>query len=259
LVKQRLLTSLGGSDNRSYELIHDLLADVVEKSRLTREAVHTEYYRSFAKRNGFPVGIIKISESEARRLPVSFRLTYKYWKPAFRVEAVNRLLELTTKHSVFPYLWQGEFEPAGARETKPGEKGERLGLRRVCQWEFVSTTKDEIIYERALDRVGQMVYGLIYSPLGSGSLSTRLTRFVGPDGFPQLQRRSDAEYVQIHYDEAGWEDCIMYRDGKNRPAAGPAGAFGRSMQHDESTGQITCATYLGLDGEPTSIADGYAT
>ena len=208
------------------------------------------------RHKGFPVGIAKISESTARRLPISFRLTRKgifrdgwklQWKPVFRVEAVNGLFELTTNHSVFPYLWKGELESEGAQDTKPGEKGEQLGLKTVCQWEFVSTTKNEIMDERALDRAGRMVYGLIYSPPGSdvgnsrgeffGSaqklvdsskvetrpilLSTRLARFVGPIGFPLLLRRSAAEFVEIHYDKNGWEDRVMYRDGKGLAAAGP--------------------------------------
>ena len=37
LVNERLLTSLGGGDNPNYELIHDLLATVVERSRTARE------------------------------------------------------------------------------------------------------------------------------------------------------------------------------------------------------------------------------
>ena len=37
LVNQRLLSPLGGGDNPSYELIHDLLASVAEKSRTARE------------------------------------------------------------------------------------------------------------------------------------------------------------------------------------------------------------------------------
>ncbi len=359
LVNQRLLTSLGG-DNPSYELIHDLLAAVVEKSRLTREAVaqterlrleqaaqrrrlrrtaavacalavtliaticggyyfffqpHAWYYRDFAKHNGFAIGIAHISESEASRLPVSFRLIHKgivrdgwklHWKPAFRVEAVNGFLELTTNHSVLPYLWKGESESEGAQDSKPGEKGEQLGLETVCQWEFVSTTKNEIIYERALDRTGRMVYALIYSPPGSalpsasppasglpsaalpgsglpsaalpgsglpsaaatgsglpadapgsgltytslrrsGLSSTRLARFVGPNGFPQLQRDSAAEFVEIHYDEAGWEDRVMYLDGKGLPAAGPDSAFGQEMHHND-LGQLTCVLSLDADG-----------
>jgi len=365
LVNQRLLTSLGG-DNPSYELIHDLLAAVVEKSRLTREAVaqterlrleqaaqrrrlrrtaavacalavtliatisggyyfffqpHASYYRDFAKHNGFAIGIAQISESEASRLPVSFRLIHKgivrdgwklHWKPAFRVEAVNGFLELTTNHSVFPYLWKGELESEGAQDAKPGEKGEQLRLETVCQWEFVSTAKNEIIYERALDRTGRMVYALIYSPPGStlpsasqpgsglssaslpgsdlrsaslpgsalpsatppgsglpadsppgsgllstslrrsGLPSTRLARFVGPNGFPQLQRDSAAEFVEIHYDEAGWEDRVMYLDGKGLPAAGPDSAFGQEMRHND-VGQLTCI--LSLDAEGHRMID----
>ena len=223
---------------------------------------HKAYYREFAKRNGFPVGIMRISESQASRLPVSFRLIHKgimhngwklHWKPAFRVEAVNGLFELTTGHSVFPYLWRGELESENPQETNPGEKAEKLGLNTVCQWEFVSTKEGEIIYERALDHTGRMVYGLIYSPSGSGSTSTRLARFVGPDGFPQLQRASAAEYVEIHYDGAGWEDRVTYRDGKGLPAVGPDDAFGQSIEHDKSTGQVTC--FLSLDANGHRMKD----
>ena len=303
LVNDRLLTSTMVGETPSYELIHDLLAAVVEKSRITREALgqaeqlraaeaaqrrkqrmtaaialalaltlvgtiwggyyafvqeHREYYRQLGKRRGSPVGIIQISEAEARRLPVSFRLVHKgivrngwklHWKPAFRVEAVNGLLELTTNHGVYAYLWKGDYEAKDSQDKSFDEKGERLRLRTVCQWEYVLTTNNKIIYERALDRDGRMVYGLIYSPPTPGSSANRLARFVGPDGFPQLQRRSAAEYVDIHYDDAGWEDRIMYRDGKNQPAAGPDGAFGQSVTHN-SSGQITSVLSLDTSGKP---------
>jgi YD repeat-containing protein len=209
-------------------------------------------------------------------MPVSFLLVHKgmvrdgwklHWKPAFRVQALNGLLELTTNHSVFPYLWKGELEsqdetsdekdkeesgsknaPDQTLGTTLAEKARRLGLKTVCQWEFVSTTNGEIIYERALDREGRMVYGLIYSPPGSGSPLIGLTRIVGPNGFPQLQRTSAAEYVEIHYNEAGWEDRVMYRDSKGLPAAGPDGAFGRNMQYD-SRGRLTGVVSLDANGQ----------
>jgi len=259
---------------------------------------HKAYYREFAKRNGFPVGIRQISESEARTMPVSFLLVRKgialdgwkvRWKPAFRVVAMNGLLQPTTHHSVATYLWEGEKESKSedSQDDEPWNKGRQLGLQNVCQWEFVSTATGEILYERELDRDGRMVYGLIYSPLESGSIATRLTRFVGPDGFPQLQRRS-AEYVMIHYDKEGWEDRIMYRDGKNLPAVGPDGAFGKSMIHNrlgqltrvlsleadgrnminntgncgmenkyDESGQLTEATSLGPDLQPMPVKDGW--
>ena len=176
---------------------------------------HTEYYREFAKKNGFPVGIGQISESEARKLPVSFLLCHKgvakhglrvRWKPAYRVVAVDGLLTLTPDHNVGPYLSGGRFD-SGLQADGASEEG----LQNVCQWEFVSTAAGEIIYERGLDRDGCMVYGFVYSPAGSGQvLAGRLARFVGPDGFPQLQRRSAADYVNIYYDKNGWEDRIVY-------------------------------------------------
>jgi hypothetical protein len=297
LVNRRLLAYEDRHQTRRVELTHDVLIPTIKASReaaqrrrqrltaalagalaITLLATilggyyvffrdHTEYYRYFAKSDGFPVGIMRIYESQACELPVSFRLTHRginwkwkpWWKPhwklplgwkrPFRVEAVNALLKLTTNHSIFPYLWKGEFETEGAQDTRLGERGERLGLRAVCQWEFVSTKEGEIIYERALDRDGRMVYGLIYSPPESGLPSTRLARCVGPNGFPQFQRESGAEYMRIHYDK-GWEDRITYRDGKNHAAAGPYGAFGLSIQRNDQ-GQITCAMSLDAKGDPT--------
>ena len=244
--------------------------------------IHTyqAYYREFAKKNGFPVGIGQISESEARRLPASFRLIHRgiawdgsklRWKPAFRVEAVNGYLEATTSHGVGTYFWHGELESEGAEDGKAHDswnpeleskraeeaearkKAEQLGLKMICQWEFVSTGNGEILYERGLDRDGNMKYVLTYSSRESDPVKkTRLARFVGPDGFPQFQRGSDAEYVMIHYDNEGWEDRIMYRDGKNQAAVGPEGAFGQSMIHNR-LGQLT--RVLSLDAKRSNMID----
>jgi CTP:molybdopterin cytidylyltransferase MocA len=227
---------------------------------------HKAYYLDFAKKHGFPVGIGPLSKSEARSMPVSFLLVKKgivrqgwklHWKPAFRVVAMDSLLKPTTHHSVGTYLWhaQGESESEDTQDSEPWEKGLKLGLQNVCQWEFVSTAKKGepvILYERGLDRDGRMVYGLIYSPLEKESGSTRLARYVGPNGFPQLQRRSVAEYVLIHYDKNGWEDRIMYRDGKNQPATGPDGAFGQSITYN-NRGQRTFG--LSLDAHEHNMID----
>ncbi|PZR73303.1 MAG: hypothetical protein DLM73_11085 [Chthoniobacterales bacterium] len=215
---------------------------------------HRAYYAEFAKKNGFPLGLIPLSDTEARRLSVSYLLTYKgitregwklKWKPAFRMVAVNSQLEPTTRHYVGTYLW--DKSASNDDEGQSSDKGKRLGLQAVCQWEFVSNATGEIIYERGLDRDGRVISGFIYSPLASSSTAVRLARFVGPDGFPQFQRGSKAEYVSIHYDQNGWEDRVTYRDGKNLPAAGPDGAFGKSVDHD-ANGRITQMLSLDADG-----------
>ncbi|HKP93181.1 MAG TPA: hypothetical protein VJS88_04730 [Chthoniobacterales bacterium] len=218
---------------------------------------HKSYFSDFSKRNGFPVGTVPVSEAEARKHAVSFLLVRKgitregwrfRWKPAFRMVAVDSQLKPTTNHSVGTYLWRRDSDVGDSEGSQAQARAERLGLQNVCQWEFVSNANGEIIYERALDRDGHMVFGFIYSPPGSGPASTRLARFVGPDGFPQLQRSSQAEYVSIHYDEQGWEDRITYRDGKNLPAAGPDGAFGQSITHN-ARGQVVLLLSLDADGK----------
>jgi len=218
---------------------------------------HKAYFADFSKRNGFPVGTIPISEADARHHAVSFLLVQKgitrdgwkwHWKPAFRMIAVDARLKPTTNHTVGTYLWKRDSDSGDPEGSQTQARAERLGLHTVCQWEFISNANGEIIYERALDRDGFMVFGFIYSPPGSGPADTRLARFVGPDGFPQLQRSSQAEYVSIHYDKDGWEDRITYRDGKNLPAAGPDGAFGQNMSHN-SGGQVTQLLSLDADGK----------
>jgi hypothetical protein len=217
---------------------------------------HKDYFTDFSKRNGFPIGSIPISEAEARHHAVSYLLVRKgitrdgwriRWKPAFRMVAVDSRLKPTTNHGVGTYLWRRDSDN-DTEASQSQARAERLGLQTVCQWEFISNAEGEIIYERALDRDGHMVFGFIYSPPGSGPASTRLARFVGPDGFPQLQRSSQAEYVSIHYDNNGWEDRVTYRDGKNLPAAGPDGAFGQNLSHN-SRGQITQLLSLDADGK----------
>jgi hypothetical protein len=216
---------------------------------------HKSYYSDVAKRHGFVVGVNRVSESQVSKRAYSFLLVHKgitregmklRWKPPFRVVAVDSRLKPTTNHNMGTYLWQRDAD------TSSGDQGqaraERLGLHTVCQWEFVSNAKGEIIYERALDRDGRMVYGFIYSPPGADPRAGRLARFVGPDGFPQMQRTSAAEYVSIHYDANGWEDRVSYRDGKNLPAAGPDGAFGQSLSHN-SRGQVTLKLSLDADGK----------
>lgn len=218
---------------------------------------HKAYFTEAVKRNGFVVGVIRISEAEARHHPASFLLVHKgvtwdgwriHWKPPFRMVAVDSRLRPTTNHNVGTYLWNHNSETSEGDSSQSQARAERLGLQTVCQWEFVSNASGEIIYERALDRDGHMVFGFTYSPPGAGPASTRLARFVGPDGFPQLQISSQAEYVLIHYDKDGWEDRLTYRDGKNLPAVGPAGAFGQSRSYN-SRGQVTQMLSLDADGK----------
>jgi hypothetical protein len=92
----------------------------------------------------------------------------------------------------------------------------------------------------------------------------------------------------IHYDKEGWEDRIMYRDGKNLRAVALNGAFGRSIIHNhrgqptrllsldahehnmidnvgncgmekkyDENGQLTDEKSLGTDEQPKRLKDGW--
>ena len=220
---------------------------------------HRSYCIEFAKRNGYPIATIPISEADARHHAVSFLLVHKgitwegwkpRWKPPFRMVAVDSRLRPTTNHTLNTYLWRRDSSDAQSSTSQ--ERAQKIGLDKMCQWELVPNANGEIIYERLLDREGRMISGFVYSPPGSGPSNTRLARFVGPEGFPQLQPSSQAEYVLIHYDPNGWEDRITYRDGKNLPVMGPDGAFGQSISHN-SRGQTT--QLLSLDAEGKNMID----
>ena len=219
---------------------------------------HSNYYRAVGKRNGFPNGIGAITQSEAGHLATSYQLFHQgiawpAWthlsKPAFRMMAVNGRREPTTNHTFGPFLLRMQFGTKIQQVDKLHEKGARVGLKAVCQWEFVANTKGEIIYERGLDREGRLVYGLIYSPSGSGPASTRVTHFVGPDGFPQLQPGYPAAYVVTHFNSDGFEDHIDYRDEDNLPAIGPDGVFGMNIRYNQR-GQRTFLFSLDAEGRP---------
>ena len=181
--------------------------------------------------------------------------------------AVDSQLKPTTNHTIGNYLWRKESSSGDTQSDPSQKRAERLGLNTVCQWEFDSNAKGEIMYERALDQDGRMVYGFIYSPPGAGPSATRLARFVGPDGFPLLQPSSSAEYVLIHYDSRGWEDRFTYNsrgqvtlnlsldaDGKNMIDS--AGNSGMRVTYNDK-GWLMEARSLGPDLEPMPLKLGW--
>jgi hypothetical protein len=76
LVNQRLLSSLGGSENPSYELVHDLLAAVVEKSRTARQE---RFEREQANRR---------AEAEAERAKEAERRAKEQKETAFKLRSL---------------------------------------------------------------------------------------------------------------------------------------------------------------------------
>ena len=217
---------------------------------------HRASYRNVVSRRGFPSGLGELSAAQARRLPLHYVFVYKglawdgwrlRWKPPSRMMAVDQRGRLTTNHGIGTYFWRAhdEWQPLEASK----ERGTTLGLSAVCQWEYVADAQGDIAYERGLDRGGRMVYACVYSPTAADSTSARIAHFVGPDGFPQLQDKSAAEYVEIHYDAAGNEERVLYLDALAQPATGPDGEFGAAKEHDRA-GRLLSVLALDEHGRP---------
>ena len=219
---------------------------------------HRALYRNVVSRRGFPVGIGDPFRP-CRRTQAAAAL-----RPGLQGARLGRLAalletgfpfhgdwtgadRLTANHGIGTFFWRAHDEWQPAELNK--ERGTTLGLSAVCQWEYVSDARGDIAYERGMDRDGRMVYACVYSPTASGSSSARIAHYVGPDGFPQLQNKSAAEYVEIHYNAEGWEERILYLDALARPATGPDGAFGIAKEHD-GLGKLTSMMSLDEHGQP---------
>jgi AAA-like domain len=168
---------------------------------------HVTHYKNMVKRYGIPEGVGKLSTAQASHRAASLEFVTKgRYGPLLRVRAVDGSGALTPQHRVGTYLRYADEDTAAERE---------------CQWEFILDRDKRVVYEIARDRFNRLVWGFVYSPTADVSPDTKKpgkrrteakAHFVGPDGYPQPQRRSDADYVKITYDEDGNETKVMYTD-----------------------------------------------
>ena len=181
-----------------------------------------KYYNTWTKRFGLPVGIGELSADQVRHRSVSFKLIrYGSANPVTRMIAVDGHGNLTGRHGVGTYLHELDDSGAPARE---------------CQWEFMlDSTGQRPVYEKALDRSGNLVWGFIYSPVRAGNIVRASA--VGRDGFPQAraaENGSAAEYVEIEYGSDGLEQRITYRDRRGNPMPSRDRAYGQLRKYNEA-------------------------
>ncbi|MCP4116203.1 MAG: hypothetical protein GY737_12500 [Desulfobacteraceae bacterium] len=294
LVDRRLLRFEARLGTRHVELSHDLLTGIVQKSRekrlekakreaeqkrreefrakLHRERIralrlgaviimlicgicfyifgwivsHHSYCRSFTKRWGIihPVGPLPGSAVAHRAW--TLRLTSHGWfGKVYKAEVINATHGLTSRHGISTCL-------ANANSSTPHE--------RESSYEFVLDRNDRVVYEVARNRFGRMTWGFVHAPRqGRGKdlpTSTRGT-FLGPDGYPKPQGRSRAEFVEIRYDDRGFEAELKYYDREGRPMPGPDHAYGQLREYD-GKGQEVRLTSLNERGEPMNDKVGNA-
>ena len=175
------------------------------------------YYSHFTKCFGIPHGLGRLDESQTHRRRYSLRFTSLGKRgPLLRVEAVDSSGNLTYRHGIGTYLNVSDQDE---------------GPNQVCQWEFVPDAKGSVAYEMAFDRYTNLVWALVYSPSTTNKYQ-RLAHFVGPNGWPQPQKRSSADYVLIEYTADGLERKLSYSDQYGRPQPGPNASFADRNQYD---------------------------
>ena len=196
-----------------------------------------EYYNTMDKKYGLPYGIGKLSKAQVRKRFVSYKfIRTGRANPVTRVEAVNGFDHLTRQHQTTTYLRKDESGNA---------------VRKECIWEFIlDADKKYPVYEMAKDMAGNLVWGFVYSP-NRDSSKVRAS-YIGPDGFPKAQQQSKAEYIEIEYDENGFEKYLRYMDRLGNPMPGPDGAFGQMREHDQNGLLILIAS---IDGDGNFMID----
>lgn len=210
------------------------------------------YSRDFTKRDGkyYPLGPLPSKAVQHRQW--TLRATREGWlsKDFKKAELVGADGQLSRKgFFIHTYFSFGEEDDRSWKGELPS------------QHDYVYDNSGNIAFEVASDRFNQMAWGLVYVPHlkhGGGAPRTARATFLGPDGYPQPQGQSQAEYVEISYDQNGYEKELYFTDWKGSPVPGPGDVFGLRMQYDD-LGRLIGRTSLDEQHRPTYDRDGAAT
>ena len=277
LVERRLLHVEERLGVPRIELTHDVLTDVVKKSRderRQREAAEYRYYANQVRRWGIPVGIGALTEEQARRRQTTLRFRYR----AGQVESVaviNSLGCLTGRHDdpLRPELRRENYATPALRD---------------CQWEFIFDAQKTLIYERARDEADRPISGYLFAPTQDYPFRV-IAHFIDRNGFPQVRPGSSVEYVEyirsqegfdceLHYcskggtphpyngcygerrkvDDRGLSLETVYLDRAGKPGLFKDGFAIRLCEYDQQ-GNVTRESYRGADGRPTLHKNGFAS
>ena len=221
----------------------------------------TFYYANFGKRYGVYKGIGLLSPEKVHHRTASLKFSSLGGKVE-KVEVVDGADHLTNPYRLPSWRAAGEYltderksHIAGDDEWKSYIFGDAT---KECQWEFIRDSEDNVVYEKARDKAGRLVYGLLYVPTGRPTEATAF--YIDHNGFPQARSGSGAAYVKIVHSEQGYDREIRYFDIQGTPRLDENGGFGERREIDLKTGLLVSVTDLGPDGkEPMLRKEGYAS
>jgi hypothetical protein len=212
---------------------------------------HDTYFSNFTQRFGIFEGIGPLTKEQVSRRSHSFKFIRRGASgPIIRVQAVDSAGRLTHRHSASTYM---EFKDA---ENDAKYFGINDNPSRECQWKFVQDGAGRIVYEVAYDKRDRLVWGLAYSP-SPGNTLQNVAHFVGPNGLPDSQTTSAAEYFRIEYWPNGLDKQLSYFDRTENPQIGLAGAYATHTDYD-SLGLPKRVVALDTHGIPMTNKEGVA-
>ena len=132
--------------------------------------------------------------------------------------------------------------------------------KQVSRREYFYDTRGQIAYEVLLDRRGQRLQSIIYSPSESsesGPVRSRNAYTISKDGSLAPQKGSCAAFVTYDYSPEGYVWRVHYLNQVGNPTPGKDNAFIKQGKYDWQ-GRVIESTSLWKDGRPMNDQDGIA-
>lgn len=197
----------------------------------------SEYYVMFSQVNGWPVGIgHKLSESEASKLSISYKLTKKGHRvntPFTEVEVMSSDQELLHNNRRVPLVRLGE-----KRDRKARQFGDMLNETKYYRFSSTESGSDARVtkYE-AINQQGKTLYIVTYfnssSETSDESISLLWAVYTDAKGTPLQVRDNGADRMQIYLNAQGQEEKYMFFDENRAPKSNDLGCYGYRLSYNE--------------------------
>lgn len=181
------------------------------------------YFNSYVMVRGVPHGIGPLSADQVRHRSKTYRITTKgRIGEVIRMEAVNASGQLANGN-----------KPTGfeQRSDEP-ETGE-------ARWEYVYGADGQVAYEVALDRTGQRVRSIVYSPVDQKSPDSRNSYMIGKLGSVAPHVGSCAAFLRYEYSDEGFEIKTHYINQIGNPTVGRDGIYILAKKFDSQGRELS--------------------
>ncbi|WP_233856168.1 nSTAND1 domain-containing NTPase [Paraburkholderia sp. HD33-4] len=218
---------------------------------------YTAYYNTIVSHWGIPVGYGRLTDAQVRQRPWSLKVVTRGRSGrVLRIEAVNSFGDCEPDNGIVQPLDQ---------ESQGNFLTSQKSLQE-CEWVYVVDADGKnLIYEKALNRDGKLVWGMAIPP--QIDRTRQQAYYVGPDGSLKVQKNTRLHSVEFDYiaDKSNKErDGIerseryfTYAGGLRRPEPGPDNVYGVVKEYD-ANGLKLRMTMLGNGAAIVNDANGVA-